>query len=228
MRALNMTNKKKWGQTAWNSRLEKAQGRDPHPDKNMGTLQKLRRFFSNNLFVFIFFALILYLAFFKTNDSFIRNQTKSAFEAEQAYLNTPNFNKVLSGKVVSIADGDTLTLLDAQNRQIKIRLAEIDTPEKGQPYGKRAKEELSRLVFHKDIRVIQVDIDRYSRIVGKVYVDDLYINKELVSLGAAWVYRDYSDDPVLIALEKEAKEHLRGLWSLPEKDIVPPWEWRRR
>jgi endonuclease YncB( thermonuclease family) len=132
-----------------------------------------------------------------------------------------------TGKVVAIADGDTLTLL-VDHRQLKIRLAEIDTPERGQPYGSRAKEVLSKLAFGKRARVVVVDRDRYGRTVGRVYVGDMDVNAEMVRRGAAWVYRKYAKDPALFALEAEARKAKRGLWGLPEAERVPPWEWRRR
>ena len=132
-----------------------------------------------------------------------------------------------TGKVVAIADGDTLTLL-VNRQQLKIRLAEIDTPERGQPYGSKAKEALSQLAFGKRVRVVATDHDRYGRIVGRVYIGDTDVNAELVRQGAAWVYRQYAKDPGLFALEAEARKAKRGLWGLPEAERVPPWEWRRR
>jgi endonuclease YncB( thermonuclease family) len=92
-----------------------------------------------------------------------------------------------TGKVVAIADGDTLTLL-VDRQQMKVRLAEIDTPERRQPYGSRAKEGLSQLAFGRRARVVAVDRDRYGRTVGRVYVGDTDVNAELVRRGAAWVY----------------------------------------
>ena len=89
----------------------------------------------------------------------------------------------LQGRVVSIADGDTFTLLTADKQQIRIRLAEIDTPESGQPYGNRAKQALSQLVFGKDVRVEVQDIDRYGRTVGRPYVGDVDVCAELVEKG---------------------------------------------
>lgn len=133
----------------------------------------------------------------------------------------------LQGKVVSIADGDTITLLDSSNKQIKVRLAEIDTPEKGQPYGNRAKQALSGMVFQKQVSVIVQDTDRYGRTVGRVYVDNLDVNAELVRTGAAWVYRQYLKDESLLNLEAEAQQSRRGIWGLSEAEQIPPWEWRR-
>ncbi len=130
------------------------------------------------------------------------------------------------GKVVGITDGDTLTLLTDKKRQIKVRLAEIDTPERGQPWGTRAKQALSDLAFGKEARVVYVDTDRYGRMAGRVYVGDTDVNAELIKGGHAWVYRQYVTDPSLFALEEQAKANGRGLWGLPEAQ-VQPWEWRR-
>lgn len=133
----------------------------------------------------------------------------------------------LTGRVVAIADGDTLTILDESRKQIKIRLAEIDTPESRQPYGNKAKQELSALAFGKTAIVKVQDIDRYRRIVGRVYVDGVDVNAELVRRGAAWVYPQYVRDRSLFDLEYEARTNKRGLWKLPESERVPPWEWRK-
>ena len=86
----------------------------------------------------------------------------------------------LSGKVVSVTDGDTLTL-KVDRKKHKIRLAGIDTPEKDQPWGKEAKKALVDKVRKKIITVEVVDTDRYGRLVGKVYLGERYINKELVA-----------------------------------------------
>src|SRR5689334_3036099 len=132
----------------------------------------------------------------------------------------------LTGRVVGIADGNTLTVLEDARRQTKVRLAEIDTPESGQPYGSRARQALSDLAFGKSVRVVVQDTDRYGRTVGRVYVGPLDVNAEMVRQGAAWVYRRYSHDASLLQLEQEAREARRGLWALPEAQRMPPWEWR--
>jgi endonuclease YncB( thermonuclease family) len=98
----------------------------------------------------------------------------------------------LSGKVVGVSDGDTLTLLVADGssfKQVKVRLGEIDTPESRQPYGERAKQALSDRVFGKPARVVVETTDKYGRTVGRVYVGGVDVNAELVKQGAAWVYR---------------------------------------
>ena len=108
----------------------------------------------------------------------------------------------------------------------KVRLAEIDTPESGQPYVSRAKQALSDLAYGKSVRVVIQDTDRYGRTVGRVYAGAIDVNAELVRQGAAWVYRKYNRDPSLLRLEQEAREARRGLWALPDAERTPPWEWR--
>lgn len=131
------------------------------------------------------------------------------------------------GRVVGISDGDTLTLLTASKTQVKVRLAEIDTPESAQPYGTRSRQELSGLVFGKDILVNSQGTDRYGRVIGRIFVDGKDVNAEMVKRGAAWVYRAYSKDKSLLVLEAEAKSAKRGLWGLPEAQRQAPWEWRQ-
>jgi len=135
---------------------------------------------------------------------------------------------IYSGKVVGITDGDTVKILTSSNRQIKVRLADIDTPEKRQPYGKKAKKILSDKIYGKQVQVEEVTTDRYKRMVGRIYLGSRNINAEMVADGAAWVYRKYSKDPELLKLERQARKQGRGLWRLPASQRVPPWEWRRR
>ena len=137
------------------------------------------------------------------------------------------YGKEYTGKVVGIADGDTFTLLTSKKEQVKVRLSEIDCPEKNQPFGNRARQTLSNLIFSKDVLVVQNAVDRYGRVVGQVYVDGTHINRKMVQEGMAWVYRQYLEDQTLLEDEKKARERKRGLWSLPNTEQVPPWEWRR-
>ena len=133
--------------------------------------------------------------------------------------------ETLEGKVIKIADGDTLTLLTPSNQQVKIRLAGVDTPERKQPFGNKAKQALSNLAFQKQALVEIAAKDRYGRTIGVVFVDGLNVNAELVKQGMAWVYRKYTDDKRLYTLESEAKQAKRGLWL--DENPIPPWEWRR-
>ena len=131
----------------------------------------------------------------------------------------------LEGRVVAIVDGDTLDLLTAEQRTVRVRLAEIDAPEHRQAFGTRAREALSDLAFGKAARAELVDRDRWGRAVGRVYVGDLEVNADLVRQGFAWVFRKYRHRPALLELEADAKANRRGLWA--DVAPVPPWEWRR-
>jgi len=142
-------------------------------------------------------------------------------------LATPAFGAELTGRVVAVSDGDTLTLLTVQRNQVRIRLAAIDAPEHDQPYGNRAKQALSALVFARDVNIAVVDHDRYGRTVGRVQVGEIDVNAQLLREGAAWVFTRYNDDPNLVTIEAEARAAKRGLWALPKDQQVPPWEWRR-
>lgn len=108
---------------------------------------------------------------------------------------------------------------------VKIRLAEIDAPEKRQPFGTRSKQSLSDLCYNKTATVVPVSRDRYGRTVARVSCDGSDANAEQVNRGMAWVYDRYATDKTLYQAQAEAMSSGRGLWS----DIapVPPWEWRR-
>jgi endonuclease YncB( thermonuclease family) len=137
----------------------------------------------------------------------------------------------LSGKVVGISDGDTVTVLDAERRQHRIRLAGIDAPEKRQPFGQRSKEHLSRLVFGREVVVEIGKTDRYGREVGRILTGGLDANLEQVREGFAWHYKAYareqstSDRRQYAEAEEGARTSTRGLWR--DVSPVPPWEWRR-
>lgn len=131
------------------------------------------------------------------------------------------------GKVIAVTDGDTIKVLDSDNVVHKVRLYGIDAPEKKQAYGTQSKKYLSELIFGKIVVVEQVDIDRYKREIGKVYLGQLYVNADLVSNGWAWHYVQYAKkDKLLAEGEKQARDNRIGLWSL---DIpVAPWDFRKK
>ena len=133
----------------------------------------------------------------------------------------------LTAQVIAITDGDTIKILTATKQQIKVRLADIDTPERGQPYGRKARQVLGDKIHRRQVEVEEVTTDRYQRLVGRVFLEGRNINAEMVEDGAAWVYRKYSDDPHLLELERQAREQGRGLWALQPDQRVPPWEWRK-
>lgn len=131
----------------------------------------------------------------------------------------------LPGRVVGIADGDTLTVL-VERQQIKVRLAEIDAPEKVQAFGNRSKQSLSDLCFNKAARLDDKGKDRYGRTLARVYCDGADANAEQVRRGMAWVYDRYVTDRGLYSIQDEARAAKRGLWA--DVNPVPPWEWRRK
>ena len=128
---------------------------------------------------------------------------------------------ILDGRVVEVADGDTLTVLDAQKKQHKIRLLGIDAPEKAQPFGQKSKESLSHLAFQKQVQVRSSKQDRYGRTVGQVFVGNMDVCLEQVKLGMAWHYKTYQreqspEDRVLYdRAESQAREQRVGLWQDP-------------
>jgi endonuclease YncB( thermonuclease family) len=132
----------------------------------------------------------------------------------------------LTGRVVGVSDGDTLTLLTNGRTQVKVRLDQIDAPESGQPWGARSKQALSGLVQARTVRVKVSGEDRYGRTVGAVRVGDVEVNERMVRDGAAWAYRDYLKDKRLLAVERDARTARRGLWSMPQDQIEAPWDWR--
>lgn len=140
-------------------------------------------------------------------------------------LGAPLAAETLTGKVVSIADGDTITILVARER-VKVRLAEIDAPERGQPWNKRSRQALSQKISSHVVQVETTFNDRYGRRVGHVVYSGRDINREMVREGHAWVYRQWMRDKTLLDDESRARAARAGLWSLPEVERVRPWEWR--
>lgn len=132
---------------------------------------------------------------------------------------------LLLGLVVGISDGDTLTLLTPEKQEVRVRLAEIDAPEKAQPFGQRSKQSLSDLCYMQQARLQVVDTDRYGRAVARVSCAGTDANAAQVSTGLAWVYIKYAKDPALFQLQQEARDANRGLWADPSP--VPPWDFRK-
>jgi endonuclease YncB( thermonuclease family) len=130
----------------------------------------------------------------------------------------------LSGRVVAVADGDTLTVLDGGNQQHRIRLAEIDAPEKRQAFGQRAKQSLSDLCYGKSAQVAVATQDRYGRSVGRVSCGGIDANLEQVRRGLAWAYRQYRPSAKILQAEASARQARAGLWQ--DGSPMPPWEFR--
>ncbi|MCZ6657331.1 MAG: thermonuclease family protein, partial [Gammaproteobacteria bacterium] len=131
---------------------------------------------------------------------------------------------VLYGRVVDVIDGDTLDLLVGRT-QHRIRLAQIDTPEKGQAWGSQATWALEAQVLGQYVSVQVLERDRYGRLVGNVWLGRLDINRQLVAQGHAWAYRRYLTDETFLQVEAAARQQTTGLWSI--SGPVAPWLWRR-
>jgi len=139
--------------------------------------------------------------------------------------------QTLSGRVVKVADGDTVTVLDATNTQHRIRLEGIDAPESHQDFGTQSKRNLSSLIFDRDVTVVYDKTDRYGRLVGKILLDGKDINLEQIKAGLAWHYKEYEreqapeDREIYARAEDEARRARRGLWV--DANPVEPSEFRR-
>ena len=138
----------------------------------------------------------------------------------------------LHGKVVAISDGDTVTLLDGEKHQHKIRLAGIDAPEKAQAFGQASKKSLSDMIYGSQVDVNWDKRDRYGRIIGKISADHVDVCLEQIRRGMAWHYKQYqreqstADRTIYAAAENLARANLVGLWRDPHP--VPPWAFRHR
>ena len=136
----------------------------------------------------------------------------------------------LEGKVVGVLDGDTIEVLDSGKHPVRIRLAGIDAPEKAQPFGQRSKQNLSDLVYGKQVEVDGRKIDKYGRTVGRVLVNGVDANFAQVKDGFAWHYKQYaseqtaSDRALYTAAEDGAQSSRLGLWRDPNP--MAPWDWR--
>ncbi len=142
-------------------------------------------------------------------------------------LALPSLCYAWSGKVVHVADGDTITV-ERDGKRVKVRLYGIDTPEKSQWYGQNAKTFTSSQVMGKTVEVQEIDVDRYGRVVGIVSVGNLALNRHLVEYGYAWVYHQYCKKPFCsewAKAEAVARKAKRGLWKNPK--AISPWQYRR-
>ena len=157
----------------------------------------------------------------------------------------------VTGKVIQVASGDTFTLLDVSQRPYTekdvvdpwefgaeldlnpppdeiptiIHLAEIDAPEKNQPYGNTSRKKLADKLQGRVVQVTYFEKDRFNHIAGTVNLDDRWINQEVLAEGCAWHDKRYSDDDMLDTAEQQARARHLGLWAEPNP--MPPWEWRQ-
>ena len=178
-------------------------------------------------------TLLLALAFLAWfNDSPSETTNATAPKTESVTAPSAVQNNVLVGRVVGVTDGDTVTVLDAQKKQHRIRLVGIDAPESKQAFGQKSKDLLAQWVYGQEVRIEHTKTDRYKRILGKVWIEDRDINLAMVESGMAWYYKQFSRDlsPSDRALyekaETSARQQRLGLWA----DAHPqaPWDFRRQ
>ena len=137
----------------------------------------------------------------------------------------------IEGKVIKVADGDTVTVLDESNQQHRVRLTGIDAPERHQAHGGESTESLIGLVYLQKVIVQSSGKDRYKRVLGKILLDGLDVNLEQVKRGFAWHYKQYEkeqtseDQGGYAQAEVLARQQRLGLWIL--ESPIPPWEYRR-
>jgi endonuclease YncB( thermonuclease family) len=169
------------------------------------------------------------LAYLKKYIIFITVSFLSLAAILQAHALT-HTQEILTGKVIGVSDGDTITLLNAQQKQIKVRLTGIDCPEKSQAFGNRAKKELSDKVFSQNVQIEVRGKDKYGRSLGVVKIGNEDVNEYLISQGVAWHFKKYAKtQPAEEAsryarAEELARQSKKGLWI--QDNPIPPWEFR--
>ncbi|MDD5058532.1 MAG: thermonuclease family protein [Sideroxydans sp.] len=132
--------------------------------------------------------------------------------------------ETFSAKVIMVMDGDTMLVLRG-NQKIKVRMANIDAPEKDQAFGQQSRDSLQEMIGKKQVQIDSRAADQYGRIVGTISLDGRNINREQVRRGMAWEYSNFHSDKAYVGLQKEARQLQRGLWS--QAGPQAPWVWRK-
>lgn len=132
----------------------------------------------------------------------------------------------ISCKVVSISDGDSFTCLTPAKKNIKVRMNQIDAPERQQDFGNAARRKLSEMIYLKNVRLTSYGKDKYKRVLAEVFVNNQNINQKMVESGYAWAYREYLQSEKYLSLEQQARNNLLGLWSQPNP--IYPSDFRKQ
>lgn len=142
------------------------------------------------------------------------------------FIVTLSFATIIKGKVIKVADGDTITILEENGDKTRVRFYGIDAPEKKQNYGIKSLDVLKNLIDKKEVEIEVKDKDQYGRVVGIVYYDKKNINLYMLETGNAWWYKQYSKHNIEFKIaEEKAKLEKLGLWK--EKNPTPPWIYRK-
>lgn len=129
-------------------------------------------------------------------------------------------------RVVKVSDGDTITVLDSEHHEIRVRLWGIDAPEKKQAYGEASRRHLAEHIAGKDVRLEIHGKDAYGRTLAVIWLGEENENLLQVRDGYAWHYKQYAKKSYSYAdAEKEARDHRRGLWK--DANPIPPWDFRK-
>lgn len=192
----------------------------------------MKKEYKKKLWGLLIIVVVAFIAFLGSGSGYIGdffNEVKDRITESSTEVKKPeqqtDSEKRLVGKVIKVADGDTMTLMDNNGTKRKVRLNGIDCPEIGQDYGDKAKQYVEKLAINKYVNVDIIGIDKYDRILGVVYIDDVNINEALLENGFAWVYK-YNKDERYNYLAEQAKAKKLNLWS--NSRAINPHEWRKQ
>lgn len=144
------------------------------------------------------------------------------------FLHSNAFAADLTGRVIKVYDGDTITIIDSAKNQHRIRLAQIDAPERNQPWGTKSRNNLNGILSGNNVTVKVHGKDNYGRVIGTVFLNGIDLCKEQVKSGNAWVFTRYAFDNDLVAIQRSAEENKIGLWGLTSNERIQPWVWRQQ
>ena len=140
--------------------------------------------------------------------------------------------EIIFGRVIGVSDGDTITVLDTDKIEHKVRLMGIDVPEKSQAFGAASKQALSNYIYQKEVTVDYKKLDKYKRIVGKVILERQDVCLAMIIDGMAWHYKDYEkeqskkDRDLYSQAEIKARQAKIGLWQ--DANPIEPSAFRRK
>lgn len=132
--------------------------------------------------------------------------------------------ETFDARVIAVMDGDTVMVL-RNGKRIKVRMANIDAPEKEQAFGAQSRTSLLEMVGKRQVRIDTQAVDQYGRIIAYLAVDGINVNEAQVRRGMAWEYSYHHSDRSYLALQQEAQQARRGLWS--QEAPSAPWLWRK-